>query len=164
MGLNKVEMKVVFGLVVMALLTRLLPHPPNFAPITSIALFTGFHFVNKRLALFIPLICMFLTDLILGVHSLMPIIYLSFVLISMIGLKAKSLSLGTVLSASFLFFIVSNLGVWYFYYPLTWDGLSSCFILAIPFFVNALMGDLFYTSVLHFSFNKLKQFSYTFIK
>lgn len=152
MGLNKVEMRVVFGLVVVALLTRLLPHPPNFAPITSIALFTGFHFVNKRLALFIPLICMFLTDLILGVHSLMPIIYLSFVLISMIGLKAKSLSLGTVLSASSLFFIVSNLGVWYFYYPLTWAGLSSCFILAIPFFINALMGDLFYTSVLQFFF------------
>lgn len=164
MGLNKVEMRVVFGLVVVALLTRLLPHPPNFAPITSIALFTGFHFVNKRLALFIPLTCMFLTDLILGVHSLMPIIYLSFVLISMIGLKAKSLSLGTVLSASSLFFIVSNLGVWYFYYPLTWAGLSSCFILAIPFFINALMGDLFYTSVLQFSFNKLKQSSYSFIK
>jgi len=164
MGSNKVEMKVVFGLVVVALLTRLLPHPPNFAPITSIALFTGFHFVNKRLALFIPLICMFLTDLILGVHSLMPIIYLSFVLISIIGLKAKSLSLGTVLSASSLFFIVSNLGVWYFYYPLTWAGLSSCFILAIPFFINALMGDLFYTSVLQFSFNKLKQSSYSFLK
>ena len=164
MGLNKVEMRVVFGLVVVALLTRLLPHPPNFAPITSIALFTGFHFVNKRLALFIPLICMFLTDLILGVHSLMPIIYLSFVLISMIGLKAKSLSLGTVLSASSLFFVVSNLGVWYFYYPLTWAGLSSCFILAIPFFINALMGDLFYTSVLQFSFSKLKQSSYSFIK
>ena len=164
MGLNKVEMRVVFGLVVVALLTRLLPHPPNFAPITSIALFTGFHFVNKRLALFIPLICMFLTDLILGVHSLMPIIYLSFVLISMIGLKAKSLSLGTVLSASSLFFIMSNLGVWYFYYPLTWAGLSSCFILAIPFFINALMGDLFYTSVLQFSFSKLKQSSYSFIK
>jgi len=157
-------MRVVFGLVVVALLTRLLPHPPNFAPITSIALFTGFHFVNKRLALFIQLICMFLTDLILGVHSLMPIIYLSFVLISMIGLKAKSLSLGTVLSASSLFFIVSNLGVWYFYYPLTWAGLSSCFILAIPFFINALMGDLFYTSVLQFSFNKLKQSSYSFLK
>ncbi len=164
MGLNKFEMRVVFGLVVVALLTRLLPHPPNFAPITSIALFTGFHFVNKRLALFIPLICMFLTDLILGVHSLMPIIYLSFVLISMIGLKVKSLSLGTVLSASSLFFIVSNLGVWYFYYPLTWAGLSSCFILAIPFFINALMGDLFYTSVLQFSFNKLKQSSYSFLK
>ena len=104
MGLNKVEIRVVFGLVVVALLTRLLPHPPNFAPITSIALFTGFHLVNKRLALFIPLICMFLTDLILGVHSLMPIIYLSFVLISMIGLKAKSLSSNETVS-NFLFLL-----------------------------------------------------------
>ena len=164
MGLNKVEIRVFFGLVVIALLTRLLPHPPNFAPITSIALFTGFHFVNKRLALFIPLVCMFLTDLFLGVHSLMPIIYLSFVLISMIGLRAKSISLGTVLFASTLFFVVSNLGGWYFYYPHTWVGLTSCFVLAIPFFVNAIMGDLFYTSVLQFSFNKIRKPSYSFIK
>jgi hypothetical protein len=116
------------------------------------------------LALFIPLLCMFLTDLYLGVHSLMPIIYLSFVLISMLGLKAKSISFGTVLTASTLFFFISNLGVWYFYYPTNWAGLSSCFILAIPFFINSLMGDLFYTSVLQFSFDKLKQSSFTTIK
>jgi hypothetical protein len=161
MELKKFEMRAVFGLVVIALLTRLLPHPPNFAPITSIALFTGVHFLNKRLAIFIPLLCMFLTDLYIGIHSLMPIIYLSFVMISILGMKAKSISLGVVLSASTLFFIVSNLGVWYFYYPHSWAGLSSCFILAIPFFVYSLMGDLFYTSILQFSFNKLKQFSFS---
>jgi hypothetical protein len=85
-------------------------------------------------------------------------------MISILGMKAKSISLGVVLSASTLFFIVSNLGVWYFYYPHNWAGLSSCFILAIPFFVNSLMGDLFYTSLLQFSFNKLKQFSFTIAK
>jgi len=155
MGYKGNEMKVVFGLIVLALLSRLLPHPPNFAPITSIALFTGYHFVNKRLALFIPLGCMFLTDLILGVHSLMPIIYSAFVLISILGLKSRTLSFGTVFGASLSFFILSNLGVWYFYYPLTWEGLTSCFVLAIPFFINALAGDLFYTSVLNYSFKKL---------
>jgi len=160
MGLKENEVKVVFGLVILAVLTRLLPHPPNFAPITSIALFTGFHFVNKRLALFIPLACMFITDLYLGIHSLMPIIYSAFALISFIGLKAKSLSFFTVFGASVSFFLISNLGVWYFYYPLNWAGLSSCFILAIPFFINALAGDLFYTSVLQFSFKKLKQNSF----
>ena len=90
--MDRKGMNIVFGLVILAVITRLLPHPPNFAPITSIALFTGFHFVNKRLALFIPIACMFFTDLYLGVHSLMPIIYSAFVLISLIGLKAKSLS------------------------------------------------------------------------
>ena len=37
--LDKVNIKMVFGLLALAILTRLLPHPPNFAPITSIALF-----------------------------------------------------------------------------------------------------------------------------
>lgn len=162
MGLKGNEMKVVFGLVVLALLTRLLPHPPNFAPITSIALFTGFHFTNKRWALFLPLVCMFLSDLYLGIHALIPVIYTAFAFISFIGCKVKSLSFMTVLGASISFFILSNLGVWYFYYPLTRAGLTSCFILAIPFFINSLAGDLFYTSVLQFSFKKLKQTSFSF--
>ena len=162
--MNKIELKAVFGLVILALCTRLLPHPPNFAPITSIALFTGHHFVNKRLALFIPIFCMFVTDLYLGIHSLIPIIYLSFVIISMLGFRAKSISLGTVVGASSLFFILSNLGVWYFYYPLNWAGFISCFILAIPFFVNSLMGDLFYTSVLQFSYKKFIESSFITIK
>src|SRR5210317_538286 len=162
MGLKENEMKVVFGLVVLALLTRLLPHPPNFAPITSIALFTGYHFTNKRWALFLPLACMFLSDLYLGIHTLMPVIYSAFAFISYLGFKAKSLSFTAVLGASTSFFILSNLGVWYFYYPLTWAGLTSCFVLAIPFFINSLAGDLFYTSVLQFSFKKLKQTSFSF--
>jgi len=152
-------MKAVFGLILIAILTRLLPHPPNFAPITSIALFSGFHFANKRLALFVPLIAMFISDLFIGVHSLMPVIYLSFLLISILSFYMKSLSISNVVLASTLFFVMSNLGVWYFYYPLTWAGLTSCFVLAIPFFVNALAGDLFYTSVLQFSFKKVKTYA-----
>jgi len=152
-------MKAVFGLILIAILTRLLPHPPNFAPITSIALFSGFHFANKRLALFVPLIAMFISDLFIGVHSFMPVIYLSFLLISILSFYMKSLSISNVVLASTLFFVMSNLGVWYFYYPLTWAGLTSCFVLAIPFFVNALAGDLFYTSVLQFSFKKVKTYA-----
>ena len=45
--LDKVNIKMVFGLLALAILTRILPHPPNFAPITSIALFSGFHFKDK---------------------------------------------------------------------------------------------------------------------
>jgi len=157
--MQRIEMKAVFGLILIAILTRLLPHPPNFAPITSIALFSGFHFANKRLALFVPLIAIFISDLFIGVHSLMPVIYLSFLLISILSFYMKSLSISNVVLASTLFFVMSNLGVWYFYYPLTWAGLTSCFVLAIPFFVNALAGDLFYTSVLQFSFKKVKTYA-----
>lgn len=159
--MSKEEIKVIFGLIFIAILTRLLPHPPNFAPITSIALFSGFHFSNKRIAILIPLVGMFLSDIFLGLHSLMPVIYLSFILISVMSFYIKTLSFTNVLLASTLFFIFSNLGVWYFYYPHNWGGLSTCFVLAIPFFVNAIAGDLFYTSVLQFSFKKIKTISFS---
>jgi hypothetical protein len=159
--MSKEEIKVIFGLILIAILTRLLPHPPNFAPITSIALFSGFHFSNKRIAILIPLVGMFLSDIFLGLHSLMPVIYLSFILISVMSFYIKTLSFTNVFLASTLFFVFSNLGVWYFYYPHNWGGLSTCFVLAIPFFYNAIAGDLFYTSVLQFSFKKIKTISFS---
>ena len=39
-------------------------------------------------------------------------------------------------------------------------GFVSCFVLALPFFLNSLAGDLFYTSVLEFSFNKINKTLY----
>ncbi|NDE29973.1 MAG: hypothetical protein EB076_07830 [Flavobacteriia bacterium] len=146
--------KVLASFILVAALTRLLPHPPNFAPITGIALFSGYHFVNKRIALFIPLAVLFISDLFIGMHSLMPVIYMSFVLITAMGIYSKKLTFLLVLGASTSFFILSNLGAWYFYYPLTQEGLIQCFILALPFFANTLAGDLFYTSLLQFSFEK----------
>ena len=159
--MQKIEMKAVFGLIVIAVLMRLVPHPPNFAPITSIALFSGVHFANKRLALLVPLCAMFLSDLFLGLHELIPVIYLSFLLISIMSFYFKSLSISTVLLGSTLFFVISNLGVWYFYYPHSWAGLMSCFVLALPFFVSAMAGDLFYSSVLQFSYKKITRLSYS---
>ena len=155
--LDKVNIKMVFGLLALAILTRILPHPPNFAPITSIALFSGFHFKDKRFAIFFPLSCMFITDIYLGFHSLMPIIYSCFAIYTYIGFKFKKLTLPSVLLASLSFFLISNLGVWFLSYPLNLTGLTTCFVLALPFFVNSLSGDLFYSLVLDLSIKKIKQ-------
>ena len=155
--LDKLNIKMIFGLLTLAILTRLLPHPPNFAPITSIALFSGFHFKDKRFAIFFPLSCMFITDIYLGFHSLIPIIYSCFAISSYIGFKFKKLTLPSVLIASFSFFLISNLGVWFLSYPLNLTGLTTCFVLALPFFVNSLSGDLFYSLVLDLSIKKIKQ-------
>ena len=153
---DNVKIKMIYGLLALAILTRLLPHPPNFAPITSIALFSGFHFKDKIFAIFFPLSCMLITDIYIGLHSLMPIIYSCFAINTYIGFKFKKLSLSSIFLASFSFFLISNLGVWFFSYPLNWSGLTVCFTLAIPFFVNSLCGDLFYSLVLDLSFEKIK--------
>jgi hypothetical protein len=49
-------------LVLLAALYRLIPHPPNFAPITALALFGGAEFANKSEAFFVPLAAIFLSE------------------------------------------------------------------------------------------------------
>lgn len=153
----KKETLVVVSLIAMAVASRLLPHPPNFAPITGIALFGAAHFKQKWFAIFLPLFCLFVTDLVLGLSWINLFVYGAFALITGMGMKRKSFHFPTVLAGSFLFFIVSNLGVWLLHYPLTVEGLLTCFTLAIPFFGNTLAGDLFYTVVLFYTFSTVKK-------
>lgn len=142
------EKKIIIGLILLAVVSRLIPHPPNFAPITGIALFAAAKLSNRVWALFLPLVCLFLSDLFLGISLINLFVYASFAIISLLGMGRKQLNLGVTFASSIVFFVVSNLGVWVLYYPKTLAGLFSCFTLAIPFYTNTLLGDLFYTAVL----------------
>ncbi|MBP7875986.1 hypothetical protein KA012_03250 [Candidatus Woesebacteria bacterium] len=71
--------------------------------------------------------------------------YLGFAMYPLMGWLAKRNKSATWLllpSASFLFFIISNFGSWYYWYPRTIDGLILCYSLAIPFYARTLTGDL----------------------
>ena len=152
------EQKIALGLILLTVATRLLPHPPNFAPITGIALFAAARFQRKYLAVLIPFLSLFLTDLLLGLSAITWFVYAGFGLILLLGFQTKKTRITTVLLSSVLFFVVSNLGVWVLHYPLTLEGLTACFTLAIPFFTNTLLGDLVYTGVLFFSFSSIKHY------
>ena len=153
----------VLGIIALALITRLMPHPPNFAPITGIALFSGAYFSDKRWALILPIVCLFITDVFLGFHSLMVVIYGSFLCITAVSLFLNKITLWTVVGASLFFFVVSNFGVWYLYYPHTWEGLVQCYVLALPFYGNSLAGDLFYAAFLFWTTEKLSSLNYRLI-
>ena len=148
---------IIITMVLMAVATRLLPHPPNVAPIAGIALFAGHQFGNKKLAFIIPILCMFISDLFLGFHSTLPFVYLAFISISFLGIFSRNIHNGTILTSSTIFFIVTNFGVWLLGYPNTLAGFISCYTLAIPFFVNTILGDLFFTHSLNYSFNKIEK-------
>ena len=153
----KRETMLVISLIGLAVASRLLPHPPNFAPITGIALFAAARFQQKWFAFLLPLFCLFITDLVLGLSWINLFVYGAFALISLMGMRRKNLHFPSILAGSTLFFVVSNLGVWLLHYPLTLEGLMSCFTLAIPFFGNTLAGDLFYTLVLFYTFSAVKK-------
>jgi hypothetical protein len=52
-------------LLTLAALSRLLPHPDNFAPIGAIALFGGCYITNKRLAFILPIGVMLFSDIMM---------------------------------------------------------------------------------------------------
>lgn len=151
-----------------AALSRLIPHPFNFTPIAGMALFGGALLSDKKLAVIIPLAAMFISDIFLGFHDQMLGVYLSFIMISFIGFWLRdNQSAGRVvlasLSSSLLFFLVTNFYCWLVYpiYSKDLAGLLSAYTLAIPFytndvfgsfFVNTILGDLFYSGILFGAF------------
>ena len=89
----KKETTVIISLIVLAVASRLLPHPPNFAPITGIALFAAAKFQNRLIALALPLVCLFMTDLILGLGWINLFVYGAFGLISIMGFISKKVKI-----------------------------------------------------------------------
>jgi hypothetical protein len=146
---------VVSGMILAAALARLVPHPPNFAPIGAMALLGGACLTDRRLAFAVPLAAMFLSDLILGFSALTPVIYGCFAAMVVLGfwLRGRRAVLpiaAASLTASLLFFVVTNFAVWYLGhgYPKTSAGLAECYVAAIPFFGNTLAGDAVWVTVL----------------
>jgi hypothetical protein len=152
MKINKREL-LVFGFVVMAVLSRLLPHPPNFTPITALALFGATTFRNKTIGTLLPLLVMGISDTFLGFYYISFWVYGSFILISFLGHYVKNIKTSNILLGSLIFFLVTNFGVWLSGYPLNIEGLLLCYTMAIPFFINSIAGDLFFSYLLKYSFN-----------
>ena len=151
-------------IVVAAVLMRFLPHPANVAPIAAMALFGG-AYLNKIYVIILPLVVMLISDYFLGFHRVMPFVYGSFLVSGLIGLKLKNKVKGkTVLGASLLssliFYMVTNFGVWLTsgMYEMTFLGLVKCYVLAVPFFRNTVVGDLFYVVVMFGGYELLNRF------
>lgn len=140
-----------------AVLTRLVPHLPNFTPVTAIALFGGLYISNKILAYALPLIIMFISDIFLGFSSITLFVYAGFMLVTLIGTIRKKPSILTIFLGSLSFFIVTNFGVWLLGYPKTWTGFVECYTLALPFFKNSLLGDFFYSGIMMIGFNFIQK-------
>jgi hypothetical protein len=155
------------GFIVLAALSRLLPHPPNFVPITAMAVFGAIRFSNRWAAVVAPLLALLLSDLAMevlyqfglaqewGLYRGMGTVYGATALIVLIGLLARGTRspaaiAATTLAGSCVFFVITNFAVWAdgSLYPRTAEGLAMCYTAAIPFFRNALLGDATYAAIL----------------
>ncbi len=143
-------------LLVFAVAMRLLPHLPNFTPVTAVALVSAWY-LGKQWGLVLPVLTIVLSDLIIGWYDwqIMASVYGSFFMIGVFSYAIQKhrsvLSTGlTLIGSSIFFFITTNTAVWWFsaWYEKSFSGLMYSYELGIPFFRNMLMGDLVYTAVL----------------
>ena len=144
----------VYGLLLLGIVARLVPHPWNATPTMALALFAG-TYLNRRSALLLPLAIVAASDALLGWHATVPFTWGAFLLTGLLAWWIReSPSAGRIftgaVAGSGLFFLVSNFGVWVVggLYPRTMTGLRECYVAAIPFFRSALAGDLVYTAAL----------------
>lgn len=142
---------------------KYLPHIPNFAPIGAMALFGGVYLsvgkygLDKKFALLVPLLALFIGDIFIGFYSpwIMVSVYGSFLLIGLIGLwlsahKTAPYILGGTLLGSTLFFIITNFAMWavpHSLYEHNLAGFIRCYEMALPFWRNTLAGDIFYVGL-----------------
>jgi len=145
----------IVGMILLAAVLRIVPHPWNLAPVGAMALFTGAVIRNRVMAFVFPSLAMLAGDFIVGFHILMPVVYASFLISTAMGFwlreRRSAVRLGgVVLLGTIQFFLITNLGAWMFLnsYPKTFSGLMACYAAGVPFFWNTLAGDVCYSALL----------------
>jgi hypothetical protein len=153
--MNRNRHLVLAGIIFFAIALRLLPHPWGFTPIGALALFGGAQYASKKIAFLLPMSVLMLSDVIIGFHVLIPFVYGCFLFNVCLGFwvrsnkKSHRIVLATGVN-SILFYLVTNFSVWLYFdtYPQTVHGLIVCYVAGLPFLLNGLLGDLFYSGLL----------------
>jgi len=142
------------------ILSRLIPHPANFTPLLAGAVFLPFLLKDKTLIVALPLVCLFISDLIIGFHNVMLWTYGSFLIIGLMVINFSKLNLKSLLGLSLagptFFYLITNFGVWLSSSTYAKDvyGLLECYVLALPFYGNSLFSTLLF-SLLFFATRNL---------
>ncbi|PWT75130.1 MAG: hypothetical protein C5B59_09620 [Bacteroidetes bacterium] len=168
-------------LVVIAAFYRIIPdRTPGFAPQLAIAIFAGAIIKDRKLAIAIPVLSMFFSDMFYqilyssGLSSIPGFYegqwqnYVLIGLMTLIGMPIKRIKLLNVLFASLLaptvYFILSNFVLWAGWSgtrglgrPKTWSGLMMCYQDATPFFRASVLATLFFSLILFGSHYLLKR-------
>ncbi|WP_233496620.1 DUF6580 family putative transport protein [Mucilaginibacter hurinus] len=168
---NTVLILMILGAVAMRFLTYQLPLMSNFTPVGAVALFGGAYFTDKWKAYLVPLVTLFLSDMVINYmyaerniidYSATFWVYLSFAIMVFIGTQIKkpnfiNVTAGSLLSV-IIFWLLTDLP-WLYggeLYPHTLAGYGQSLVAAIPFQKNMLFGDALFGLLLFGGFELAK--------
>ena len=144
-------LKCVLFFVGLLILSRLIPHPPNFTPLIAGAVFLPFLLKDKRLVIGLPISILLISDLIIGLHNTLLWTYGAFLLIGLTVFTYTKQNLKNLLSLAVvsptIFYVLTNFGVWLTssLYMKSFAGLVECYVLAIPFYANSLLSTILFS-------------------
>ncbi len=158
---------ILISLILVGITTRLIPHLPNFTAIGAVALFSGAMFKKRKIAFIVPLVAMFVSDLLLNniVYSSYYLgfqwltlgwegVYAAFFITVILGKSVNSYRIYSIAAgataSAVIFFLSTNFSSWIAspIYNKDISGLLTAYIAGVPFFVNQLLGNLFYSAAL----------------
>ena len=144
------------------IISRLLPHPPNFTSTIAVAFYLPALFGPKLLI--VALSAFIVSDLIIGLHSLVLFTWGSLFLVAYFAKYFQKFYFrifGVSLSC-IIFFLVSNFGVWTSsdLYTTNIKGLILCYTMAVPFLQSSLIGTIIFSILIEFllCLNNTKRF------
>ena len=159
-------LKISIGVLVALSASRFIPHPPNFTSLIALSFYVPALLGKKYIS--IPIIAFALTDIFIGFHNIIIFTWGSILLISFLSFYFKNTIIFRISGAmigAIIFFILSNLGVWLMgSYGYTFEGLLTCYILAIPFFSYTVLSTFIFSGLIEIIYNykKIKNFLYNY--
>lgn len=159
-------------LVIIASLYRIMPGRPfGFAPQIAMAIFGGAVIKDKKLAFLLPLLSMFVSDVlyevlyrngvgnIKGFYEGQITNYILFGSLTVFGFIVKKLNIARIAIASFaaptVYFLISNFMVWLsnsaeagLGRPKTFNGLMQCYNDGLPFYPWSLASTFIFSAIL----------------
>jgi hypothetical protein len=155
------EIGVAAMLVVIAIVSRMMPHTPNFVAVSAVTIFAAWYFRTIALAAAIPIVTLLISDLMLGFYEpvLMVTVYVAALIplalnkfirgrLSVARLSCVTLaaSMGTHFALDFVVWISSG------WYEKSTYGLMQCYASGLPFLKNRLAGDFVWTAAIFGSY------------
>jgi len=174
-----IRFAVISGMILIAAISRFLPiaftSMQNFSPVGAMALFGGAYFAKKQWAYIVPMMALWLSNLVLNnvfytkyyptfSFGFELAVFVSFALVVAIGIVVlKKVNFTNLLIANLLatvgFFLISNFFVWAGgkMYPQTVEGLGMCLTMGLPFLKNTLLSNLLFSAVMFGTFEYFKK-------
>ncbi|MDP1880896.1 MAG: hypothetical protein Q8K60_08150 [Parachlamydiaceae bacterium] len=154
--MNISKLFVAVGLVFIGLMSRFIPHLPDFTALSAIALCSACYLSSRTICLSTVFLTLLISDLLLGFHTTILFVYAGMGCITLLALRLKSyISLMRMplfsLGASVILYLISDFGVWLTsgMYEKSFNGLILCYTAALPYLRNLILGDLFYSGALY---------------